>query len=67
MEDFNKFKISWKRSATIPFPNVWNRFQVKRNDGTVYQIKIQEIHPDRFTEILEFIKTYFDRDEPLSK
>ncbi|XKL66982.1 hypothetical protein PGB90_010402 [Kerria lacca] len=66
MEDFVKSKPLWKRPSTVPFPNVWHRFQVQKKDGLIYKVKIQEINPDRFAEIQEFMETYFDKDEPLS-
>ncbi|XP_065202220.1 uncharacterized protein LOC135832711 [Planococcus citri] len=49
----------WKRPTTVPYPNIWHKFTSKPKDGKECKIKIVDLTPDRFEEIMEFTEKYF--------
>lgn len=59
--------LKWKRPATVQMPTVWHTFQTKPKDNVRYKIKIQDLTPDRFDEVIELMMKYYFPDEPLAK
>lgn len=66
MEGIPEVKFLWERPNEIPWPNIWHRFETKPKNGTVYNVRIEDLTDDRFEEALQFMMMYYFPDEPLS-
>ena len=56
----------WTRPNEVPYPNVWRRFEGKREiDGVKPRFRIQDVTEDLEDEIVEHMSTVFLRDEPM--
>lgn len=66
MEGLPEVNISWSRPTTVPFPNVWHRFESRSKNEKIYKIRIEDLTPDRYEETLEFMMKYYFTEEPLS-
>lgn len=66
MEEVEIQNLKWRRPDNIPWPKVWHRFEARSKSGQMYRIKIQDIPEDRYDEVLDFMETEFDKNEPIS-
>ncbi|XP_065079162.1 uncharacterized protein LOC135702089 [Ochlerotatus camptorhynchus] len=63
-----RFKMVWKRSADVPFPKVWHRFQAKAPDSDLLVwYSVQDLPVERFQDAVQHMKRHFARDEQLNK
>lgn len=66
MESETRWELSWKRPENLPYPKVWHRFEaISKKNGCKYNIKVQDIPPERFEEAEDFNEAYMDRREPI--
>ncbi|KAJ0183006.1 hypothetical protein K1T71_000982 [Dendrolimus kikuchii] len=56
----------YARPNNMPYPTVWRRFTVRR-DNTTTLLRIQDLTDDMFEPALELMARYFTRDEPPCK
>lgn len=63
-----KMPAEWKRPESVPFPNVWMRFEGKKEiNGKIPKFWIQDIPEDMFEEVADFMCKNFIYEEPLCK
>ncbi|KAK7590900.1 hypothetical protein V9T40_002513 [Parthenolecanium corni] len=67
MEIDEQFSFKWSRPSTIPFPHVWHRFQAKNSTGKSFNIRIEDLTPDRQDEAWKFFLQHYLVDEPIAK
>lgn len=63
-------QFKWVRpdKSTVPYPNVWARFQAKDLDGeNLINYSIRDIPEDRFEEVIENMINNYVVDEPVCK
>ena len=59
--------LTWNRPNDVPYPNVWHVYEAVSKEGIKYKIKIQDIPLDRSSEAIDFMETYFDYNEPITR
>lgn len=59
--------LSWKRPDNVPYPKIWKRLELKSKTGQTYRVRIEDVVPDRFEELLDFMFVNYDCEEPISK
>lgn len=59
--------LSWQRPQNIPYPNIWKKVEVKSKNGQALQVQIEDITPDRFEEVIDFMAANFDHHEPVCR
>ncbi|KAJ9592630.1 hypothetical protein L9F63_015703, partial [Diploptera punctata] len=58
----------WTRPNEVPYPNVWKRYEGKREiEGVKPVFLIQDVTEDLEDEIVEHMTTVFLQDEPMCK
>lgn len=68
--------LSWQRSQSSDFPQIWSTFQARDLDGTIVNYTIEDLPEDRFHEAIYFMQRHHMesevlrvkriRDEPIS-
>lgn len=66
MDELMKLKLSWKRPPNMPWPKTWHRFEATSKNGIVYKIKIQDIPPNRFEDVVNFMAAEYSKREPIT-
>lgn len=67
-EKYPVINPQFKRPTNFPFPHIWHRFQVTSiNEDVIYQLRVQDLTPERYEEILTLFQEQFYPDEPTFK
>ncbi|XP_014355284.2 uncharacterized protein LOC106708313 [Papilio machaon] len=54
------------RPSSVPYPNVWHRFTVRRH-GTTASLRVQDLTEDKYDAALALLSKHFTADEPPCK
>ncbi|KAK7603288.1 hypothetical protein V9T40_003287 [Parthenolecanium corni] len=60
-------KLAWTRPNNVPYPNIWEKFEVKSKDGQTYKFQLEDVTPDRYDEFLDFMYVNYDCRELMSR